>query len=338
MKSAEVLREDNMTEMITANVGECIAMPEIEVVSLGTLGIGRGKIRPEGMEAEGAHEALVEAVKNNLVFVGKDAIGCCMDGRHCVHTLNGGQTEAGRVGTAGGDLISAHAAAELTGWYPSDLKTSRQKLEYMYEWLNYNGINPGVHCDDLAVKFDFTKKDNPEAERTGCAADDGVSNNLQLVYEDTEGIESIRSRILEGKRNKTEYVPREVLVEVHKDWRPTDMIDIVGKKFGEHGVEVLETDDTPFAGHHEVEIFVNDIEGFTLDRDGFAKASGKTVFFINLWRLRQIANAMASGPDAETQQGAILDGLLDYQFSTLDGVCDKSMPLSVLKSDYSLAA
>jgi hypothetical protein len=326
-----------MKEAILTGIGEYIDMPEVIAVNMGLLGFGEGPLAPEGIDKEGDFETLLMEVKDHLVPIEADAPSCCMDGRGCIECMDGTKPQP-RWSVAGGDLISAYAAAELIGWFPDEENSPVERLQALYDHLTSGGLVVGAHCDELAVAYDFKKKNDPNRERTGCTADDNFPTISGLTHKFNSEIGSFRASILGDDRHPTSFVSSEKLVERHATWRPIDMIHIVGDSLGLSGVEVLRADDTPTSGHREAGIIVSDIPGYDLDRDRFIEATGKNVFFVNISRLRLIARVMAFGPNAEDQEKQLLDALISYQFATLASVCDKTMPVAMLKSAYDLAA
>lgn len=311
---------------------EVESMPEIIVTIGDPIGVGYGAINAEGMDVDAAAQELVTEVEDYLREVAEDAPSSCIDGRKCVACMDGSCSEP-RPGVAGGGLISAYAAAELVGWFADDATDSSERLRLVYDFLASQGVAIGAHCDQGAIEAEFKGK-------TGCGANDNLPKILHMLHENKAVVDQFTRVVLEKDyaTENTIYVPQDVLDERHKGWKPETMIDEVGTKAGEHSIEILESDHTPTHGHHELAVVFNNVENTTVDRDALYDATGKQVFDVDVWYLRKLAKAMATGPDAENQEKQLLHGMVAYQVATYLTLCNGSQRPIFVKEKYALAA
>lgn len=326
-----------MSEMLLERT-EGDTMANIVVTVGDPIGVGDGLIHAEGMEHEENAQAVAEAVKRHVVSVSEDAPSSCIDGRQCVSCMDGEKSEP-RPGVAGGGLISAYAAAELVGWFSNDETTSEQRLKIVLDQLNEQGIITGAHCDTAALDSEFVNEIG--ASKTGCGADDNLPRILQTMYSQRSAIDSFTYAIL-GDQSDAEisYVDAQTLASRHEDWDPKKMLDHVGEEAGPHGIEILDSGDgtVPNHGHGELAAVFNDAEGTTVDRDSLFAETGIQVFDVDVWYLRTLARAMATGPDAESQEADLLQAMVSYQVATYLTLCDGTQRPIILQAKLSLAA
>ncbi len=83
--------------------------------------------------------------------------------------------------------------------------------------------------------------------------------------------------------------------------------------------------------HDELVVVWNTVEGMTLDRDAFVKATGKKVFFIDAWYVDDIAKALATGrPDAAEMYPTLHQAAVAFQLATYAELGDGSHPLLII--------
>jgi hypothetical protein len=308
-------------------------MPDVTVtIGEKPIGVGYGKIHAEGIDVDEAAQELVCEVERFLTLVSEDAPSACIDGRKCVACMDGSDTEP-RPGVAGGGLVSAYAAAELIGWFADDAGDESARMQTVLEYLNSKGVATGTHCDEAAVASDF-------AGKTGCGANDNLPAILTRLHADKAIVDTFTGIILntDPERLKTTYVDARTLQARHKNWIPAETINIIGEIEGQRNIEILSSDDSETHGHNELAVVFNDVENTTVDRDALFAATGKQVFDVDVWYLRKLAKAMASGPDAVAQEERLLNAMVAYQVATYLTLCDGSQRPIFCRNAYALAA
>lgn len=294
-------------------------------VSVGDqVGVGMGKIHAGEVAPD--HEAgLAEAVESHMVGVDPNVPSCCIDGRHCVHTMHGTATEP-RASVAGGALTTAFAGAELAGWFGDDTSNTQQRLGRVNRLLRAAGIKPGTHVDEAGVANEFV---DPVTglPATGCGAADKFPIIMQTVHEQAGTVHELTAAILgDGYQAEALQLAPTVNTERFADWRPTDIVDACGNDT-ENNVEILESDDTPTHGHREIAVVVNYRENTTLDRDVFVDDTGEQVFVVDMWYIDKLAKTLATGPKADEQYQQLRHAMVAYQVATYLALCDGSQRL-----------
>lgn len=281
------------------------------------IGLGYGSINAGEHTIQDLQE-LGEAVQRHVVTVDPNAPSCCIDGRHCLRTLAGGEPDP-RAGVAGGALVTAYAAAELTGWFGNDDGSTIDRLQRLDALLNASGIVTGAHIDEAAEMA------NMAGGRTGCGADDKYLENVGHVASDAEAVEGLTGLLLgaEYNPNRAGYIDATTVQERSHDWDPVEVATIVANR-DPKAVEVLYSDESPTKGHSEVLVVFNYVEDATIDRDALVAETGKQVFMVDMWYINKIARALAGGPNAEAQYQQLQHAAVAYQAGTYLTLCDGS--------------
>jgi hypothetical protein len=284
--------------------------------SLAELGAtGVGSIHSE-LNQEQA-EALERKVPDFLRSVSENAKGCCIDGRSCGNCLNGQPTELGPK-LAGGPLMSAYVAAEMTGWFADDAGDTRARLHIIKDKLEAEGIIAGAHVDEKAMSNGFVNPDTGHAA-TGCGADDKAEAIVQTVYDNPELVYALASTVLGGRfnENSMQFMSREMAATAFTDWDPRIALDVARTEDGGN-VEAL------VGAHKEALVIFNYNEGTTFDRDAFEAATAQQAFCVDMWYVRTVAEALATGPNAVLQAVELEHAMVAYQIGTYLTLCDGS--------------
>lgn len=284
------------------------------------IGFGDGSLHAPTQTPEQL-TALAEEIKQFLVPVDKGAAGVCMDGRGCEATLAGTAPELGPQ-CAGGSLQTGFAAAELVeGFYgEKSAPTATGRALEVGELLTAQGITIGGHTTASAKDNGYQ---NPEtgAESTGCGAGEKHIPSTERIARGDEKVLSA-AQGLSGVRGATHYVTPQLVAERNASYSPKAMHDIEAAQNGGKNHEVL------VDIHDELVVVWNTVEGMTLDRDAFVKATGKKVFFIDAWYVDDIAKALATGrPDAVEIYPALHQAAVAFQLATYAELGDGSHPL-----------
>jgi hypothetical protein len=302
---------------------EPMAIELVEVTVGQALNVGSGNISAGEMTPE-REERIGEGVRNNIVAVNPDAPGCCIDGRGCRECMNGQKSEA-RAKVAGGPLITAYVAAEVTGWFGDSEDSAEEKLERLAALLEANGVHVGGHVDINAASKEFIDPVTNKP-RTGCGANDRLPEILQVMHDDPETISALTDALLGEQQPVQEGpVPKEEVVARNGKWNPKNVVNLLGNNDG-GSVEIL------VDNHREAAVVANYIEDTTVDRDGVIEDIDEQVFTVDMWYIDKIARAMTAGnPDGVQQFSELRRAMTGYQVGTYMTLCDGSQLLLTAK-------
>lgn len=295
-------------------------MPQFTIEVHDPVGKGNGVLHSEGIDNV---ESFTEQIRKHMVPVSDTAPSTCIDGRPCTECLDGSNPEIGPK-VAGAAVITSYAAVELVGsWYASETINldHEDRMHVVARQLTSSRIPLRAHCDRAAKDSKFIKESI--ASRTGCGADDNFPVIVTTVQNEKKTVQdisdSVMGEVYSGRT--TSYTPAETLASRHTLWQPINMINVVSEYAGAGEVEVLD------GQHNEVAVVFNYREGYTIDRDSFVNESGMQVFFIDVWYLQKLADALARGPNAEKQYEELLSAMIDYQVATYLTLCDGTHPV-----------
>ncbi len=286
--------------------------------------VGFGKIHADERTLERTDE-LNESILRNHVAVDPNTPCCCIDGRNCVRTIDGSETEP-RASVAGG-ITTAYAAAEMVGWFSNDEGgASIDRLQSLETVLSSAGIKTGNHVDE------DHEANNYDDGLTGCGASDRMLNNIANAYDYPEGVQGFVKSLLTDSYD--EYLmpqPRDEVLSRNADWDPVKAKEILAAKDGK-AIEVLHTDETGVHGHREYTVLFNYVQDTTIDRDNFVAETGEQLFVVDMWYIDKLASAMARGPQLQEQRQALRQAMVAYQIGTYLSLCDGSQTYSTLKA------
>ncbi|GEM_PF-3426732 len=283
------------------------------------IGRGEGTIHADATQEQ--CEELVNKVENYLKRVADNAPGCCFDGRLCTRHMDGSAPDL-RPSIAGGPLITAYIAAELSGWFepeaPDDIES---RIDIVKQKLEAEGVVLGAHVDEAAVATNFRKPDG--SVRTGCGANDRAAAIVRAILDPSSAVGELSGAVM-GEDYDASAIDRarsEELLRRFGAWNPEAALQESTSDNG-RTVEVLQSDDTPTVGHREVLALFNQVEGTTFDRDGFVTDTGEQAFGIDMWYARKLARAMAGGPNATEQYSKLYSAMTAFQVGTYLVLCD----------------
>ena len=299
------------------NKFEVYPVMDVTTVVLDPVKVGFGTINGGELSPESAQE-LAEQVKEHLVEVDPASPSSCIDGRSCNECMDGQPPEP-RPSVAGGALVTAYAAAELTGWLGHDEgSNSTQRLGRINKLLAAEGIKSGSHCDRGSVESNFIDPATGKA-KTGCGADDKFTEIIAQPYEHPAETFAIVQVVMgeEFDQEMVKFEDKDTVAARVEGWQPTDVIEALGADTG-NAIEILE------GKHEEVAVVFNFRDGTTVDRDSFVKDTGEQVFVVDVWYIEKLAKALATGPDAVEQYKRLKHAMVAYQASTYLTLCDGS--------------
>lgn len=267
-------------------------MPALVLVTE-KIGVGSGNIKSaELTQAQAEHQA--QGVEPHRVRVNRGDLAVCIDGRP-------GQFLGPKLA---GAFKTVQAAAKAVGYHLSG--------KALHSHLKELGFNLGAHVDITNQQEDFVNG-------TGCGANDkeeAVCGNFNANAADLKS--TAKSLIeLNGVFNEEDYENTALSLT-------TQDIHELRNIVGEDSVEVLEDDGEGVHGHTEWAVYFNYVEGTTIDRDGYFAETGKKLFVVDMWYIKQLADAMAEGVDAEGQASALYHAMVAYQIGTYITLCDGS--------------
>lgn len=299
-------------------------MVQIQTACGDPIGVGHGTINGGNISSDSAEE-LKTPISEHLVRVSADAPSSCIDGRPCSSCMDGSETEP-RPSVAGGGLITAYAAAELTGWFEDEDTNPAVRLNNLSTFLAALQIKFGGHCDESAVAAEFKSIDaeGKVIPKTGCGANDRLPEILTQPFQNQAEVTALTEAVMNHGFSKSNYNPAfmnftdpETIGREVADWNPVDLIDKLGGESAAN-IEILK------GTHAEFAVVFNYVEGTTIDRDAFAEDTGEQAFVVDVWYLEKLAAAMARGPEIEKQQKHLLHAMVAYQVSTYLTLCDGS--------------
>lgn len=279
------------------------------------MGMGSGHITTSDMHNSiVAHETAIDVLEN-MKKVPENALCGCIDGRLCVHRMDGQERDL-RLSVAGGVLATTYAAFELLGVDLAAGDASSERLKQVNVFLKSCDIEAAGHCDVA----NFTKN---FVTGTGCGAVDKMPLILQTALDNTTTIHQL-IQVVRSPRGESiqeggvAFVPAETLTKRHDVWMPQTAIGDMKLS----NVEVLKSEENATHGHAESVVIFNDIENTTLDRDALFE-SGKQAFDVDVWYLRKIAKTFAEKLDRhDINSDMILDAMIAYQLATYLVLCD----------------
>ena len=283
------------------------------------VGKGVGTIPAPEMTHAVAEERAEHIGSKYRVPVSEHAAGVCFDGRGCEHCLNGNAPEIGPK-TGGGPLITAYAAARLTGWF-NQFEEMREaddeaQLDFLAERLTVNGIVLGGHCATSALAKNF------DEGKTGCGANDEFAKIMGNINKASQFVLGNSEALI---AQTDTYRPDIAQEAVHAaaspviNWAPVTAMG----KLGKDRVEILE------GSHSEIMLIVNYKENTTIDRDAVLADEGVQVFALDMWYLDKIANAMTSGPMQKEQFAHLKHAMVAFNVSTLYTLGDGSHRVAI---------
>lgn len=166
---------------------------------------------------------------------------------------------------------------------------------------------------------DSNKAENYE-NGTGCGACDKCDSSCGLLNEHKQTAEPTVAALM-GADFEAETYGRVALVPVEGGVR--GVVD-------DSLIETLHDDHEGVHGHREQMVIFNYVEDTTIDRDTYFEQTGKQVFVVDMWYLKRMANALATGVEAEKQASELYHAMVDFQVATYLALCDGSHRAGIL--------
>lgn len=160
------------------------------------------------------------------------------------------------------------------------------------------------------------------ANGTGCGACDKCEGNCSLFAQHRSDVEPTMQALLGGDFNKDVYDGLQLATVSGR------LEDVVGESL----IETLHDDGQGVHGHREQLVIFNYEENTTIDRDAYNEATGKQVFVVDVWYIKKLADAMATGVNTEKQASEFYHAMVAFQVATYLGLCDGSHRAAVLSS------
>lgn len=267
------------------------------------LGIGAGTIHARDMTTDEADRETEEVSRFITPIDRNKAVAVCIDGRERASAVHGAVLPLGPhiAGGAATVLVAAESQRfPLTG-------------ALLLAYLREHGFYLGAHLDDLH-----------DERHTGCGACDKCAVSCRL-FEDSKHspqIEAI-SQLLLGDEVGGDKLSRVTLHPYNSSIH--NLID-------EQLIETLHGDDDETHGHHERLVLFNYLPGTTIDRDAYVEQTGKQVFTVDMWYLKELARAMAEYDDGiEGRTTELYRSMAAFQIATYLALCDGSHRAVLLK-------
>lgn len=264
--------------------------PEVNVVSLGRILEGRGKIR-SSLEDNGL-DGFGEKLRMSLARVEQPACLACGDGRLCLHQADGGpaRVRARIFGASTAPLVMVGMAD------PEFIKSSTP----IKSQADLRAVISRLH----------ERLGNEESGHIDCGAATGMTSHVRSVAELTSDDPnlavalSILEKELPGEDVRA--IARDIIIQA-KDmaqlleqvsWDGPAYVDDVAKKAAAN-VEVLATKDDGVGGHAEAALVL--VEGpvdedghalYTIDEQKLMDETGHQAFVVNLEEFRRTAKKL----------------------------------------------
>lgn len=325
-------------------------MPQVQAVIAGRLTIGEdieGRIKSP-LETDEQINDYAESVKANVVKADRTNCAVCMDGR-CAYCTAADLRQDGSLPEtkvtpevlpemAGGLYDMATTSALLAGWsgFGPEVDSYEKAYKVVSVFLDGEGFEDGGHTTNLS----YLSEDNTEcgawmkkqkAMAKGAAAyqlssASGIPSPLDGAVNGLNGYAD-PSEIMSNPSYKAVRANQARLVEsgFFGTFDPVAHLrDLMSRK--PKNVELLISDpESPTHGHKEPALVVNEIEGYTIDRD----AMGLPPFVDDRWLRRQVAHLM--GTSAEEQERLLIAGDV-VTADVSDELLAPGLPVIVLKA------
>lgn len=292
-------------------------MPDLDVTHPRTIPLGRlsDKSWPGPLSADGIEGRLgevVAALDDYYVSVDPRAKTRCIDGRHDpeLDEANlGPQVPGGAPGSALAYRLGVDKDDLTRGTFTGD-------AELMIEAYMRLGLSPGGHRDDLE-----------QADGVGCGAIDGLQAVLDCMTNPhlVEDHKRLVKTILDVDFNRDHYL-RVMGAGLVLQSRSVayfhgrgEILDLLERK-APGSVSVLR------GRHCEAFVVVNLVEGTTLSSNRFAAdLGGPQAFGYDLWRSRQLVQALFPLPSQEVDRARFIHARVMLTIATLMALTDGSL-------------
>lgn len=293
---------------------------QARVVNLGRLS---DKVWPGRISVEGKFVdvfKIIDNVNDYYVDTKPNVKSRCIDGRHDP-SLNedelGPQVPAGAPGAALAYRLGVDKDDLTRGTFYNDVETM------INSYLRLN-LGPGGHRDDTSG-----------ADQAGCGAIDNVQSILDALVnsEHIDDHKRLVKQLLGPDFWRDDYL-RILGAGVVLEARASSYFDGSNKI-----IDLLEgkapgSVRTLSGEHAEGIVIVNLVPNTTLSSNRFAEDFGIQAFGYDLWRSRQVAEALFPLPDQFTDRARFITARVMLTIATLMALTDGSLPLLVRTNAY----
>lgn len=284
----------------------------------GELGFGRGGIGAPRMSVEEAQDNANEILAYRKK-IEEGAIAVCIDGRPCLCGPDSKKLPLGPH-TAGGAETALVAGVSVG--YP---KQGKELIQYLAD----KGHRLGAHR--AAVRGEAV---DANAHGTGCGACDNcekICESFDTLKNNPDAKDTIRA-LLNGDFRQDVY---DKLSLTQGKAKAHDAVE-------EENIETLSAKEDDLHGHSEHMLVLNYEQGWTIDRDEYVQKTGKQLFVVDMWYLKELASVMAD--DDQDVESKLYHAMVAFQVATYNTLCDGShRPVifrgaTIEQSDLALAA
>lgn len=276
-----------------------------DIIVTEKIGVGFGSITAPEMSQEEAEKEASEVAKYKVSIDWQNP-AVCIDGRTLSKELSLSKLPIG-AHIAGG-VETVLVGAEATGYH--------LKGKELVDSLANKGFTLGAHVDTFNKENDFH-------DGTGCGACDKCDGNNRLFAANKSLLKDTVANLI-GDDFSNDIFEKLELTSVSVDNK------LAKELAGEELTEVLVDDGEGVHGHREQMVVFNYEENTTIDRDAYFEATGKQVFVVDVWYIKKLADAMATGSHASTQAKELYHAMVSFQVATYIGLCDGSHRAVVL--------
>lgn len=187
--------------------------------------------------------------------------------------------------------------------------------------------DPAFTGFDLRAHDDDTNRAAGYANGTGCGANDKLPAIGVNFRENKDAIAGVLQALMGDDFDAAVYDGLVLPEPSEEEWDKNFLRQAVGAE----NVENLHDDHEGVHGHREQQVIFNFVPGTTIDRDAYAGATGKQAFVVDAWYIKELANRLATGINADAQARAMEHAMIAYQVATYLTLCDGSHRAAVLR-------
>ena len=269
------------------------------------IGIGFGLISSPEMNDEQAEIEAAE-ITRFVTAIDRSNPAVCIDGRH----LADGETPLPLGAHLAGGAETALVAAKSVG-YPLQGSELIGRLREL-------GFVMGGHDAD-------SNKQAGYEGGTGCGACDKCAPNCDLFESHKEDVGPTVELLMGADFDQKTY---DSVKLAPVDDRLSDVVD-------SDLIETLHDDHEGVHGHREFMVVFNYVKNTTIDRDAYYKATGKQVFVVDMWYIKDLAESMAEDAGNPEIAKDLQHSMVEFQVATYLGLCDGSHRALVIQSEDS---
>ncbi|MDQ3064798.1 MAG: hypothetical protein M3Q36_00830 [bacterium] len=265
-----------------------------DIVVTDAIGLGFGAIESQISGEQEARDLAAQAVELRRDVTIAD-IAICIDGRS-------------------GEFFGPHVAGgAMTLLVGADAAGHPYRGTRMLEYASSQGFNLGAHCDD-------TNKSAGFVGGTGCGANDKMPEIGINFSANKESLGEVVQSLMQSDFDEEVYSTLHLPETDSSEWDKNFLRNAVG----EEKTETLHDDGEGVHGHKEQLVIFNFKQNSTIDRDAFVKATGKQIFVVDVWYIKELANRLSVGADSDSQSKIMYHAMMAYQAATYITLCNGS--------------